>query len=672
MYDESLQLMNGRPKRPPPLDVLPARPTTLDLDRVDGAEASTRSSSSSSLARTIDLGFTELSYSVKSGIKRESKAILKGVSGLFPAGELSAIMGASGAGKSSLMNVLAGYTTDGVTGSITVNGAVRDTAVFRRHSCYIMQQDELQPLLTVGESMHVAAELKLGQTLSRQMKQDWVNEILDALGLSDSKDTLARDLSGGQRKRMAIAQELVNNPPVMFFDEPTTGLDSSSSKQCMSLLKSLARGGRTIVISIHQPSALIFETLDQLYVMAEGRCLFRGDPRQLLPFLNHAAQLVCPQYHNPADYILEISMGDFGAYNDKLVEAIQNGKCEKWKKEIYAPTPTIFKSNFSNGLTTPVRAPLLPTGPLAKMIGKLSNGGPMSVEHNASPCTGSFSASPWTQFYILTRRNFYRLKRDKFLMNMRLSMHLLVGLMIGGLYYNIGNEASNVLDNFGLIFYSVVFLMFTSLLSMIVTFPLEMPIVAREHFNRWYSLKCYYLAVTLADIPIQVTCSLGYSTLVYFLSAQPYEAMRFFMFSGMGLLVSFVAQSMGQMVGAGLSVENGVFFGPLTNLPCTIFSGFFIHMKDAPKAMHWLFHTSYLKYGLEGMMLAVYGYERKKMACEADYCHFRMPSKFLEALGMDGGYYWLDAGVLLALLVLMRLATYFVLKWRLKHARNFS
>jgi ABC-type multidrug transport system ATPase subunit len=70
----------------------------------------------------------------------------------------------------------------------------------------------------------------------------------------------------------------------------------------MSLLKSLARGGRTIIISIHQPSALLFETLDQLYVMAEGRCLFRGDPRQLLPFLSHSAQLVCPPYHNPADY----------------------------------------------------------------------------------------------------------------------------------------------------------------------------------------------------------------------------------------------------------------------------------------------------------------------------------------------------------------------------------
>jgi ATP-binding cassette subfamily G (WHITE) protein 1 len=81
-----------------------------------------------------------------------------------------------------------------------------------------------------------------------------------------------------------------------------SGLDSSSSKQCMSLLKSLARGGRTIIVSIHQPSAMLFDSLDQLYVLAEGRCIYRGEPRQLLPFLGHAANLACPPYHNPADF----------------------------------------------------------------------------------------------------------------------------------------------------------------------------------------------------------------------------------------------------------------------------------------------------------------------------------------------------------------------------------
>ncbi|KAF4518790.1 hypothetical protein B566_EDAN005411 [Ephemera danica] len=684
-----------RSKRPVPaaLDLLPhnsnsvlpaLRPNTLDLS--NGTIVSLRTSalqqkyqekrSHSSISRTLDVGFTDLSYSVTVGIKRESKAILRGVSGLFPAGELTAIMGASGAGKSSLMNVLAGYTTGGQGGSITVNGMPRDPASFRRHSCYIMQQDCLQPLLTVGEAMHVAAELKLGSNLPHEDKQAWVQEILEALGLMESRKTLTGDLSGGQRKRLAIALELVNNPPVMFFDEPTSGLDSSSSKQCMSLLKSLARGGRTIIVSIHQPSAMLFDSLDQLYVLAEGRCgrcVYRGEPRQMLHFFAQSVNLACPPYHNPADFVLEVSMGDYGAYNDKLVDACENGKCNDWVRHSTAPTPGGFRpAHLTNGLATPVRAPLLPTGPLARTLATLSNGGPepLSTKEETHLST-SYPASFWTQFYVLLKRNFWRLRRDKFLMQMRLSMHLLVGLLIGILYFRIGDSAANVFDNFGLLFYCVVFLMFTSLLSMIVTFPLELPIIAREHFNRWYSLKSYYLAVTIADIPIQMLCSLGYGTFVYLLSEQPFEVKRYAMFASMCLLVSLVAQTMGLLVGAtGMSVESGVFFGPLTNLPFVVFSGFFVHMKDSPDWLHWLFHSSYMKYALEGMMMAVYGFNRPKLSCDEDYCHFKQPRTFLEALGMDKGNFWIDFGFLFALLLILRVLTFLVLKWRIRHIRN--
>ncbi|XP_023230958.1 ATP-binding cassette sub-family G member 4-like [Centruroides sculpturatus] len=170
----------------------------------------------------VDLSWENLSFSVSKGWrKKERKVILKDLSGLVTSGELTAIMGPSGAGKSTLMNILSGFLNAKHEGKILVNNQRRNLNMFRKLCCYITQDDYLLPHLTVLESITVAANLKIPSSVSQEERKQMVTDVIEMLGLTECEKTKSVHLSGGQKKRLSIAQELVSNPPVMFFDEPT-------------------------------------------------------------------------------------------------------------------------------------------------------------------------------------------------------------------------------------------------------------------------------------------------------------------------------------------------------------------------------------------------------------------------------------------------------------------
>ncbi len=391
------------------------------------------------------IGYSDLTYTVKERTGKwfsrstKDKKILHNVGGQFKPGELTAIMGPSGAGKSTLMNIMAGYKTSNVGGEITINGKERNLRKFRKMSAYIMQDDALSPHLTVIEAMDVAANLKLGEKMSKEEKMVVIMEIMETLGLRETLNTRTSMLSGGQRKRLAIALELVNNPPVMFFDEPTSGLDSASCSQCIALLKQLAREGRTIVCTIHQPSARIFEMFDKVVVLCDGKTIYRGSVAGIVPFFADVG-FECPSYHNPADFIMEVASGEYGVATDKFVEAVEAGKCDTASRKSAALMTTsaggssTASSHPKEGSPSPseVRIEMEDKGRKAddnnqECQNSLLGGSSESIDDHCN----SFPTSTWTQFRILFMRTFLSIIRDETLTKLRILSQIGIGIILG-------------------------------------------------------------------------------------------------------------------------------------------------------------------------------------------------------------------------------------------------
>ena len=258
-----------------------------------------------------------------------------------------------------------------------------------------------------------------------------IDSILDELGLLDKMNSYTGDLSGGEQKRLSIALELIDDPMILFLDEPTTGLDSTSSTQCIQLLKKLAQEGKTIICTIHSPSAIIFDMFDHLYALADGFCIYQGASRNLVPFLSEL-DLVCPSTYNPTDFLLEIANNDYGPKNDLLTEKILNGR--------------------NNDYRSTTKERLIVQKPVEILL-----------DCNIPP----FSSSNFLeQLHQLLIRNFLIQTRDKCLTTMRLIIHFVIAIFIGIMYNGIGTDASNIFNIYKLLFFNIFILMFTAFSSL--------------------------------------------------------------------------------------------------------------------------------------------------------------------------------------------------------------
>lgn len=270
------------------------------------------------------LHFSNLSYTLPNG-----KQVLSHVTGTVRPGELLAIMGASGAGKSTLLDILARKAKTGVvSGDMYINGReIPDEATFRRVVGYVDQEDTLLSTLTVYEAVLYSALLRLPREMSYEAKVFRTLETMQELGILGIKDSRIgesgkRSISGGEKRRVSIACELVTGPSILFLDEPTSGLDSYNAYNVIDSLKTLSKQyNRTVIFTIHQPQSNIVALFDRLLLLGKGHLVYSGETgraQQHFEKLGHH----CPPGYNIADYLIDVTVeasGDHRASKGKAV-----------------------------------------------------------------------------------------------------------------------------------------------------------------------------------------------------------------------------------------------------------------------------------------------------------------------------------------------------------------
>ncbi|XP_065903806.1 broad substrate specificity ATP-binding cassette transporter ABCG2-like [Dysidea avara] len=223
---------------------------------------------------------------------------------------VNAIMGPSGSGKSTLLDILADRKDrKWVTGYVLVNGE-KQPRNFKCASGYVVQDDVLTGTLTVRENVFLSALLRLPPEMTHAEKLEKVDEVIEELGIYHVADTLigsafTRGVSGGQRKRTSIAMEMVVSPGILFLDEPTTGLDTTTAESVIQILHNLSKDGRVIIMSIHQPRYSIFKLFDQLTLLSRGVVIYTGVGRATLPYFTNTLGMECDAFDNPADFFLD-------------------------------------------------------------------------------------------------------------------------------------------------------------------------------------------------------------------------------------------------------------------------------------------------------------------------------------------------------------------------------
>ncbi|KAB1217221.1 ABC transporter G family member 9 [Morella rubra] len=524
----------------------------------------------------LTLKFEEVVYKIKAEKRgflwkkerSEEKVILKGVTGIVQPGEILAMLGPSGSGKTTLLTALGGRLGGRLGGCITYNGKPFSNAM-KRNTGFVTQDDILYPHLTVTETLVFTSLLRLPNSLTKDEKVQHAESVIEELDLTRCKNSiiggyLLRGISGGERKRVSLGQEMLLNPSLLLLDEPTSGLDSTTAQRILSILRDLADGGRTIVMTIHQPSSRLFYVFHKVLLLSEGSPLYFGKGSGALRYFSSIGYSPSVAM-NPADYLLDLANGissDDTADQDKIF--------------IKQNLLSAYKDNLAENIKAELK--------------EISSG--QNYDGLGDKQSGKWSTTWWQQFCVLFRRGVKERKHESF-SGLKIGQVLVVAFLSGLLWWQC--DISHLQDQVGLLFFQAAFWGFFPLFQAIFTFPQERMMLEKERSSGMYRLAPYFVSRTVADLPMELILPAGFFTITYWMAGLKPTAGNFLLGLFVLLYSVLVVQGLGLALGAVvMDQKSATALGSVLMLACLLAGGYYV--QHVPPFIEWIKYFSISHY----------------------------------------------------------------------------
>ncbi|KAJ8600985.1 hypothetical protein CTAYLR_006336 [Chrysophaeum taylorii] len=559
---------------------------------------------------------------------------LAACSGDVENGEVVALMGSSGSGKTTLLNALSrrGPITKGMVWYSDGDRNLSWSKSLKKLVAYVEQDDHCSAHLTVRETLYYAARLRLPKA-SVAEKMRVVDEMIDLLRLSSAADTkvgsaLSRGISGGERKRLMVGQEMLTKPKLLACDEPTSGLDSTIAAVVVEALRDLAaKQNVAIVASIHQPSSRIFLLFDRLVLLDREGVVYRG-PTATATDAFAAFGLPCPPAFSAPDWLLEVVV------NDKL-------GTDHRESIYYEDTP-------------------VPT--------KL-------IEYRAKS-RDNYSVPATEQVRVLFARTWKEVWPSVFELN-SIMLHLGNGILAGGMWFQLGYRERDIWPRLTLAFAIPITWVFYPLLSSLMVVPSNEVILKKELSTNSYKLGAWFIVTTTTLLTPMFVQSLIHVSLVFALSNLGNFVVWLAIY-GTTTLALLCYQSIGLFFSAALPASRLTTAAMLYVTFCFLFTGLFVPLRDTP--IPWAAALNPMFYVLGLSVFAVFGINGRKFrcgndiedegtdfptSCDEDGDGNIAAVEIFKEYGLDRLSPGICVGAILAFLITSRVAAFIILKRRM-------